>query len=37
MYGNVAPHAWGPPNFPHSETTAKLLRSLPAYHGDMNP
>ena len=27
MYGNVAPYAWSPPNFPHSETTAKLLRS----------
>jgi hypothetical protein len=36
MYGNVAPHAWSPPNFPHSETTAKLLRSVPAYHGDIN-
>jgi len=36
MYGNVAPHAWSAPNFPHSETTAKLLRSVPAYHGDMN-
>src|SRR5690242_12484446 len=30
MYGNVAAHAWSPPNFPHSETTAKLLRSVPA-------
>jgi len=36
MYGNVAPHAWSPPNFPHSDTTAKLLRSLSAYHGDIN-
>jgi hypothetical protein len=23
MYGNVAPHAWSPPNFPHSEEKAK--------------
>src|SRR5260370_23268557 len=36
MYGNVAPHAWSPPNFPHSETTAKLLRSVPAYLRDIN-
>jgi hypothetical protein len=36
MYGNVAAHAWSPPNFPHSETTAKLLRSVPAYHRDIN-
>jgi len=25
MYGNVAAHAWSPPNFPHSEITAKVL------------
>jgi hypothetical protein len=36
MYGNVVPQAWSPPNFPHSETTAKLLRSVPAYQGDIN-
>ena len=30
MCGNVAPHAWSPPNFPHSEITAKVLRSVPA-------
>ena len=29
MCGNVAPHAWSPPNFPHSEITAKVLRSFP--------
>jgi hypothetical protein len=29
MYGNVAPHAWSPPNFPHSEITAKVRRSVP--------
>ena len=29
MYRNVAAHAWSPPNFPHSEITAKVLRSLP--------
>ena len=23
MCGNVSPHAWSPPNFPHSEMTAK--------------
>ena len=23
MYDNVAPHAWSPPNFPHSEQEAK--------------
>ena len=23
MYGNVLPHAWSPPNFPHSEMTEK--------------
>jgi hypothetical protein len=23
MYGNVAPHAWSPPNFPHSDKEAK--------------
>ena len=28
MCGNVAPHAWSPPNFPHSEITAKVLRSV---------
>src|SRR5882757_9334883 len=28
MCGNVAPHAWSPPNFPHSEITAKVLRSF---------
>jgi hypothetical protein len=28
MYGNVAAHAWSPPNFPHSETTTKVLRSV---------
>ena len=26
MCGNVSPHAWSPPNFPHSEITAKVLR-----------
>jgi hypothetical protein len=30
MYGNVALHALSPPNFPHSEKTAKVLRSAPA-------
>src|SRR6266403_4367915 len=30
MYRNVAPHALSPPNFPHSERTAKVLRSVPA-------
>ena len=29
MYGNVAAHAWNPPNFPHSEITAKVRRSVP--------
>ena len=29
MYENVAAHAWSPPNFPHSEITAKVLRSVP--------
>ncbi len=24
MYENVAAHAWSPPNFPHSEITAKV-------------
>ena len=23
MYDNVAPHAWSPPNFPHSDKEAK--------------
>jgi hypothetical protein len=23
MYGNVAPHAWSPPNFPHSDEETK--------------
>src|SRR6267142_863734 len=30
MYANVAPHVWSPPNFPHSEITAKVLQSVPA-------
>src|SRR5258708_9061167 len=25
MYGHVAPHAWSPPNFPHSEERAKCF------------
>jgi hypothetical protein len=29
MCGNVPPHAWSPPNFPHSEITAKVLRQVP--------
>ena len=29
MCDYVAPHAWSPPNFPHSEITAKLHRSVP--------
>src|SRR5216683_4627448 len=29
MYTNVAAHAWSPPNFPHSEITAKGRRSVP--------
>src|SRR5439155_21716946 len=29
MYTNVAAHAWSPPNFPHSEITAKVRRSVP--------
>jgi hypothetical protein len=24
MYDNVAPHAWSPPDFPHSEDKAKV-------------
>jgi hypothetical protein len=24
MYENVAPHAWSPPNFPHSEEETKV-------------
>ncbi len=28
MYANVDAHAWSPPNFPHSEITAKVLRSV---------
>src|SRR5216684_6877023 len=28
MYRNVPPHAWSPPNFPHSEITAKVFRSV---------
>ena len=24
MYENVAPHAWSPPNFPHSDKEAKV-------------
>jgi hypothetical protein len=30
MYGNVAAHAQSPPNFPHSEITAKVFRSVSA-------
>ncbi len=30
MYRNVAPHAWSPLNFPHSEEEAKYLRTIPA-------
>ena len=30
MYGNVAAHASSPPNFHHSEITAKVLQSVPA-------
>jgi hypothetical protein len=29
MYLNVAAHVWSPPNFPHSEISAKVLRSVP--------
>src|SRR5207302_1080767 len=29
MCTNVAAHAWSPPNFPHSEITAKVRRSVP--------
>jgi hypothetical protein len=29
MYENVAAHLWSPPNFPHNEITAKVLRSVP--------
>src|SRR5436305_9725509 len=29
MCGNVPPHGSGPPNFPHREITAKVLRSVP--------
>src|SRR3981081_3784684 len=29
MYGNVAPHAWSPPNFPLSEETAKRVHRCP--------
>ena len=29
MCENVAAHVWSPPNFPHSEITAKVLRSVP--------
>ena len=29
MYENVAAHVWSPPNFPHSEITAKVRRSVP--------
>lgn len=25
MYENVAPHAWSPPNFPHTEKEAKVM------------
>ena len=25
MCENVAPHAWSPPNFPHTETTVNVL------------
>ena len=28
--GNVPPHAWSPPNFPHSEITAKVFRLVSA-------
>ena len=31
MYRNVAAHAQSPPDFPHSEITAKVFRSVPAY------
>src|SRR5712692_8224719 len=30
MCGNVAAHAQSPPNFPHSEITAKVFRSVSA-------
>jgi hypothetical protein len=30
MCGNVAAHAQSPPNFPHSEITANVLRSVSA-------
>ncbi len=30
MYGNVALHAWSPPNFPHSEKQAKVTRASSA-------
>src|SRR6266850_2533822 len=29
MYGNVAAHAWSPPNFPHNEITAKVPNMFP--------
>src|SRR5262249_40254918 len=29
MYDNVAPHAWSPLTFPHSEITAKVFRPVP--------
>jgi hypothetical protein len=31
VYENVAPHAWSPPNFPHSERQAKVRPSAPKY------
>ena len=30
MYDNVAPHAWSPPNFPHSDKEAKVAEAQKA-------
>jgi hypothetical protein len=37
MYRNVAAHVWSPPNFPHSEITAKVVRSVPVFFIIANP
>ena len=37
MCRNVAAHAWSPPNFPHSEITAKVHRSGSHFSINANP
>jgi hypothetical protein len=34
MYENVAPHAWSPPNFPHTEKEAKVMYA--PWQGSLN-